>query len=158
MKLNTIVLPLLAALVICVSVSAEETKAGADHGHAHPKKEAGPNGGRVLTAVTPRAEFFVTAERKVQITFIGEDGKAVAPAGQVVTVTTGDRAKPTKLSFTRVGDTLLSDAALPAGDDLPTVVQIKVTPDAKSVVARFNLNLSLCSGCSKAEYACTCAH
>jgi hypothetical protein len=89
---------------------------------------------------------------------VGEDGKAVAAADQVVTVTAGDRAAPTKLTFTKIGNVLLSDAVLPAGNDFPTVVQIKITPDAKPVHARFNLNMSVCGECKNAEYACTCGH
>jgi hypothetical protein len=125
---------------------------------AHGKNVAGPNGGRLITAVSPHAEFLVTAERRVQITFIGEDGKAVAPAGQSVVVTAGERSAPTKLTFKEVGGILLSDQTLPEGNNFPAVVQIKTTPDAKAVAARFNVNLSICSGCSKAEYACTCGH
>lgn len=126
--------------------------------NAHEKNETGPNKGRLITSVTPHAEFFVTKERKVQITFVGEDGKTVAPADQVVTVTAGDRAAPTKLTFTKTGNVLLSDAVLPAGNDFPTVVQIKATPEAKPVYARFNLNMSVCGECNNAEYACTCGH
>jgi hypothetical protein len=126
--------------------------------HAHEKIAAGPNKGRLLTIVEPHAEFFVTAERKVQITFVGEDGKPVAPADQVVLVTAGDRSAPTKLTFTKTGNVLLSDTALPAGNDFPTVVQIKITPDAKPVYARFNLNMSVCGECKNAEYACICGH
>jgi hypothetical protein len=125
---------------------------------AHEKISAGPNRGRLLTAFTPAAEFFVTPERKVQITFVGADGKAVAPAGQVVVVTTGQRSAPTRLSFTQAGNVLLSDAALPDGNGFPTVVQIKTTPEAKPVAARFNLNTTVCGGCKNAEYACVCGH
>jgi hypothetical protein len=125
---------------------------------AHEKNVAGPNGGRLITEVEPRAEFFVTAEGKVQITFIGEDGKAVAPAGQIVIVTAGERSAPTRLTFNQVGGVLLSEGTLPKGNSFPAVVQIKATPEAKAVAARFNVNLSICSGCSKPEYACTCGH
>jgi hypothetical protein len=125
---------------------------------AHETITAGPNRGRMLTKIKPPAEFLVTAERKVQITFIGADGKPVAPADQVVTVTTGNRAAPTTLKFTKTGNSLISDAVLPEGNDFPTVVQIKATPEAKASVARFNLNTSNCPGCKNAEYACTCGH
>jgi hypothetical protein len=125
--------------------------------HAAERK-AGPNGGRLLTNVQPNAEFLVTASRKVKITFIGADGKIVAPAEQVVTVTTGERSAPVKLSFVKNGDALISEQALPAGEDLPAVVQIKTTPDAKAAVEKFHLNLAICSGCKLAEYACTCDH
>ena len=62
------------------------------------------------------------------------------------------------LTFTKTGNVLLSDAPLPAGNDFPTVVQIKTTPEAKPVYARFNLNTSICGECQNAEYACVCGH
>lgn len=125
---------------------------------AHGKKEAGPNGGRILTKVDPHVEFFVTKERKIQFTFLDDHGKPVAPAGQTVTVTTGSRTAPTVLTFTRQGDVFLSDAVLPAGNNLPAVIQLKPGPDAAEVVVKFNINLATCGECSHAEYACTCDH
>lgn len=53
---------------------------------------------------------------------------------------------------------LISDKAVPEGNDLPTVVQIKATPDAKAVTEKFNLNLAQCPTCENKEYACTWAH
>ncbi|MES2707857.1 MAG: hypothetical protein V4726_14790 [Verrucomicrobiota bacterium] len=129
------------------------------HASAHePGAKAGPTGGKLLTGVEPHAEFLVTKDRKVEIRFIGEDNKVVAPAAQVVTVTLGDRSKPTKLAFTKDGDKLVSDKAIPEGSDLPTVVQIKTDAKAKAVNVKFNLNLSKCPTCSNLEYACTCEH
>ena len=130
----------------------------ANFASAHETITAGPNRGRMLTKSKPPAEFLVTAERKVQITFIGADGKPVAPADQVVTVTTGNRAAPTTLTFTKAGNSLLSDALIPEGNGFPTVVQIKATPKEKASVARFNLNTTTCPGCKNAEYACICGH
>jgi len=127
-------------------------------GHDHTKVEAGPNGGRLITNVDPDAEFLVTSDRKVKITFVGGDGKVIAPAEQVVTVTTGDRSAPVKLIFTKSGDGLISDGVVPEGNGLPVIVQIKASPDSKAEITKFNLNLSNCPGCQKAEYACTCAH
>ncbi len=127
-------------------------------GHSHEKKEAGPNGGRIITTVTPHAEFLVTPDRKVKITFLGEDGKVVPPSDQVVTVTTGERSAPVKLVFSKQGDSLISDGVIPEGSMFPTVIQIKATPDSETATARFNLNMANCPGCQKPEYACTCAH
>jgi hypothetical protein len=31
--------------------------------HTHEKRDAGPNGGRIIATAAPRAEFFVTADR-----------------------------------------------------------------------------------------------
>ena len=138
---------LLVPLVLSSNASAAETN-----------QVAGPNGGRIIATVTPRAEFFVTADRKVQITFLDDAGKAIAPAEQVVTVTTGDRAAPTKLTFTKTATALLSTASLPAGNDLPAVVQIKSAPTSPTITAKFTLDLNKCGECKLAEYACTCAH
>jgi len=46
--------------------------------------------------VDPKAEFFVTKDRKVQITFLDKEGKAIEPAAQVVTVTAGERSAPVR--------------------------------------------------------------
>lgn len=119
------------------------------------EKPAGPNHGRILNT-DPRAEFFVTADRKVQITFLDRNNQAVAPAGQVVTVTAGARSNPTTLKFTPSGNALVSDVALPAGENVPAVVQIKANPAARTSTDKFNVDLAKCPDCTKAEYACTC--
>jgi hypothetical protein len=151
MKLKSLILPLLAVAAVTLGVVTA-------HAHGDEKKVAGPNGGRILTTVEPRAEFFITADRKVQITFLDAAGKAVAPAEQIVTVTAGERSAPTKLTFAKAGNALVSTAAFPAGDDLPTVVQIKANAGAKTVTEKFNVDLSTCSKCKLAEYACICGH
>ncbi len=152
MKLQPSLLRILSCLTLAVLGAASATA------HGNKQKVAGPNGGRILTAVDPHAEFFVLPDRTVKITFLDGKNRAVAPAGQVVTVTSGDRAAPVRLTFTRVGDALVSSAALPAGKDLPTVVQIKANPAAKSVTEKFNVDLAKCPECKLGEYACTCAH
>lgn len=126
--------------------------------HDHDKAKAGPTGGRLIHEVEPHAEFFVNKDKKVEIRFVDDDNKVIAPDTQVVTVTMGERSAPTKLTFAREGDKLVSDKAIPSGNDLPTVVQIKVRPDAKSVTEKFNLNLEQCPTCKYKEYACTCDH
>lgn len=151
MKTNSLAFRLLALLVLACSAATAQA-------HDDKKKTAGPNGGRIVAGLEPRAEFFVTADRKVQITFLDQAGKAVAPAGQVVTMTTGDRAAPTKLTFVKTGNALVSTAALPPGNNLPAVVQIKANPSAKTVTEKFNVDLSKCGECKLAEYACICAH
>ncbi len=122
------------------------------------EKIKAPNGGRIIDAVEPHAEFLITKDKKVEVRFLDDAGKVIAPAAQTVTVTMGDRAAPTKLAFTNDGDKLVSDKVIPEGKELPVVVQIKVTPEAKSVTEKFNLNLADCPTCEHAEYACTCAH
>lgn len=157
MKTKSLILTIIAALALSLPATAAEKKHDPSD-HTHEKKVAGPNGGRIIATVTPRAEFFVTADRKIQITFLDQAGKAIAPADQIVTVTTGDRSAPKTLTFAKSGNTLLSTAALPAGNDLPTVVQIKAGATGKTITAKFNVDLSKCGECKLAEYACTCAH
>ena len=109
----------------------------------------------MLNHPDPRAEFFVTADRKVQITFLDNQGQPISPAGQTVVVTSGRRSAPTQLTFSQVGDVLLSDVAVPAGRRVPTVVQI-TSPEGKTAIERLNVNLTVCSGCDNPEYACIC--
>ena len=122
------------------------------------EKMKAPNGGRIIDTIEPHAEFVINADKKIEIRFLDAEGKVIAPAAQVVTVTMGDRANPTKLAFAKEGDKLVSDKTIPEGKELPVVVQIKTTPDAKSVSAKFSLNLAKCPTCVHLEYACTCDH
>ncbi len=122
------------------------------------EKIKAPNGGRIIEAVQPHAEFLITKDKKIEIRFLADDGKVIAPAAQVVTVTMGDRSAPTKLAFAKDGDKLVSDKTIPDGKELPVVLQIKVTPESKAVSEKFNLNLATCPTCSNPEYACSCDH
>lgn len=117
-----------------------------------------PNQGRIIEAVEPHAEFLVTKEQKIEIRFLDDAGKVIAPAEQVITVTMGDRSAPTKLTFAKDGDKFVSDKTIPEGKNLPVVLQIKTTADAKAVTDKFNLNLSGCPSCDNQEYACACDH
>ncbi len=143
-------------------IAEEKGHEGHDHAEhseeAHQEAMAGPNGGKVIQVVEPHLEFFVTKDRKVQITALDKDGKAVPIAEQSVKVTGGDRSNPTRMTFAKEGEVLVSDIAFPEGNDFPVVVQIKVTPDAKTVIEKFNLNLNDCPTCKHQEYACTCDH
>ena len=151
MKTQSILTRFIAIVIAGLSVTTLQA-------HNDKKKVAGPNGGRIIAAIEPRAEFFVTPDRKVQITFLDQAGKVVPPAEQVVIVTAGERMSPTSLTFTKSGKTLVSNAALPKGDEIPAVVQIKTSASAKPVTEKFNVDLSKCGECKLAEYACICAH
>lgn len=118
----------------------------------------GPNGGKLLKEVTPNIEFLVTTEKKVELRFIDADHKIVAPGEQQINMIIGDRAAPTKIAFIKDGDKLVSDKAVPAGNDLPTVIQIRSKAGEKPVNVKFALNLEKCPSCSNQEYNCTCDH
>jgi hypothetical protein len=122
------------------------------------EKIKAPNGGRIIAAVEPHAEFLLTKDKKIEIRFLDDAGKVIAPAAQTASVVMGDRAAPTKLAFTLDGDKLISDKAVAEGDHLPVVLTLKTTPDAKAITAKFNLNLSTCPECKLTEYACACDH
>lgn len=137
---------------------------GEDHDHAHGDHEhhepqvAGPNLGRVLESEDPRVEFFVTADRHVQVTRLDEKIEAIPLGGLEVTVIGGDRTNPTRMKFAKKGEVLLSDIPFPEGNDFPVVVQIKGSAGGETITEKFNLNLADCPTCDSKEYACTCEH
>ena len=121
------------------------------------KPAAGPNGGRILAAEPSAVEFFVTADRKVALTFLDAAGKPAAPGTQVAAVTAEPAAGKVALTLERSPHGYVSTAPLPAGEPYRVVVQIRPAPDATPKNFRLDLNLSLCGECRHAEYACTCA-
>jgi hypothetical protein len=151
--MKSIALQFLAALALSVpTLAADKVE------HKHEKGKAGPNGGRLITAVEPHLEFLVTKDRKVEITALTDDLKPAKLGGQVIAVTAGDRSKPTKLEFREAGGKLVSSNALPDGNDYPVSVSIKPDSGAKAVYEKFNLNLEKCPTCKYLEYACACDH
>ena len=167
MKLKYILPIATSAIAFMATPFASAENHGDDHtgddheehaDHAAAKKIAGPNGGRILMEAEPHLEFFVTKDRKVKITAVDDQGKAIALGEQSVDLIGGDRKNPIKMKFTKEGDSLVSDKAFPEGNDFPVVVSIKTSPDAKKVRAKFNLNLADCPSCDYLEYACTCDH
>ncbi len=144
-----IAFPTLSILLLILSVSTVI---------AHGEKAPGPNGGRLLTVVTPHAEFFVTPDRHVQITFVDDALQPVPLTDQSVILTAGSRTAPTTLNFVRDGEVLRSDRPLPPGQNFPAVVQLKTAANAQTAVARFNVNFSTCPECDYPEYACICDH
>lgn len=152
MKLKSLLTIAAIALGFACTAGAAEDK------HDHGKTKVGPTNGRLLTAVEPHVEFLVNKDKKVEIRFVDDDNKVVAAGAQVITATLGERANPTKLVFTKDGDKLISDKAVPEGNDYPVSVQIKTDAKAKTVIEKFNLNLSKCPTCKFQEYNCTCEH
>lgn len=128
------------------------------HGHHHEEKTAGPNGGRIVRAVEPRFELLVREDRKIQITFLNNENKPITPEGQVFTAITGKRSNPTNMMFEVHEGILLSDKALPEGNNLPMILNIKNTAEGAIHRERFILNLGECPSCDYKEYACVCGH
>lgn len=136
-------------------------KAGGDHehdeAHVHAKKEAGPNGGRIIESTEPHCEFYVTADRMVQISFLDDAGNLVKPPYSV-TLIGGSRGHPTRLSFEIENDVLVSNQPLPEADIIPVVVQFEDLTSAKKLRERFNVRFDDCPTCEYKEYACICDH
>ena len=120
---------------------------------------AGPKGGRLLDTAPHRAEFFVTKDRTVEVTFYDAALKPIAPGTQVVTITAEPKSGRTPVDLTKTATGFVSNAALPAAaEPYRIVVQIRAQPDARPQNFRIDLSLEFCGECKKAEYACTCAH
>lgn len=163
MKITSVTLTAMALLTPYL-FAEQKGHEGHDHddhsekAHDHVKGMAGPNEGRILTSTEPHVEFFITPERKVMITFIDGNGKALPLDGQTVSAIGGDRAAPTRMIFAKDGESLVSDKPLPEGKLVPIVLQIKTAPDADNVTEKFNVDFSDCPTCEHTEYACTCGH
>jgi hypothetical protein len=172
MKNAQTILAVTAALLFAAGCTESGHEHGDDHGHDHPhphthdhgdghahtheKKTPGPNGGRIVETVEPHLEFLVMEDRKIQITALDANSKAVPVGGQIVTLTGGDRANPVYLAFAKQGNVLVSDKAMPEGDKLPVILNIQATPDAAPVVEKFVLDMGKCPECDLKEYACIC--
>jgi hypothetical protein len=120
------------------------------------KTAAGPKGGRLLPATPHAAEFLVTPERRVELTFYDASLQPLAPAQQVVTVIAEPASGRTVLELEKTATAFLSQAPLPTGEPYRIVVQIRPTPGATPQNFHLDLNLATCGECKRAEYACTC--
>ena len=149
MKTNIRILTV--AVALCAGLFT--TVAADKHDH-----KATPKGGRLLEKTEPHAEFVVEKDRTVTINFYNHDMKPVAATTQNVTVIADAKSGKATLAFEMKGDVLVSKTKLPEGDGYNVVVQFKQTAEAKPVNLRFTLDMSLCGGCKRAEYGCTCGH
>lgn len=126
---------------------------------AAEKSVAGPKGGRLLATAPHAVEFFVTKDRKVEVTFYDAHQKVVAPGERVVTVTAEPKSGRTPVALVPSETGFVSTAPLPApGEVYRVVVQIRDSATARPQNYRLDLNLGQCGECKYAEYACACAH
>ena len=125
--------------------------------HASEKIVGGPKGGRLLEADGQKAEFFVTEDRRVEITFYDASLQPMAPASQAVAVIAEPKSGRTKLELEKTAAGYVSKTPLPEGDPYRVVVQLRATPESKLQNFRIDLNTETCGECKRAEYACTCS-
>ena len=126
--------------------------------YVHAEVKPGPKGGQLLETKPLRAEFFINAEKKAEITFYDEALQPVAPADQIVVVNAEPKSGRQILETEKTATGFVTKTALPEGEVYRLVVQVKETPSAKSENFRLQFNLSNCAECSRPEYACTCGH
>jgi hypothetical protein len=118
---------------------------------------AGPKGGRLLAAEPHQAEFFVTADRKVEITFYDAALTPVAPGEQTVTLFAEPATGRVQLPLQPTPTGFVSTTPLPvSAAPYRIVVQTRAAPVAKPKNFRIDLELATCAECGHAEYACTC--
>lgn len=120
------------------------------------KVSGGPRGGRLLDASPLKAEFFVNADRKVEVTFLDASFHPIAPDTQAVAVIAEPATGRLSLDMVRTATGFVAKGALPAGEPYRVVVQLRAISDAKPQNFRLDLNLATCGQCQHAEYACIC--
>lgn len=158
----TIMKKLIPILALALLPAHADEKAATKEKHeheegAHEHKIDAPNGGRILHEVEPHAEFFITKERKIQITFVDDNGKAIED-GATLRAIGGKLSAPTRFTFKKTKHGLISDQKLPDGKLVPVILMFKDGEGNKVPNIRFNVDLNDCPTCDFLEYACTCDH
>jgi len=113
-------------------------------GLTHEAVTIGPNGGRVLyvdSSATPNVEVIVNKEGHAEISLLDKDRKPITLTGQSLSVTAGPRAEAKKLPAEKQGTKFITDK-VPDGAPYTMVLQLKETPDAKSITLRLNFDLT----------------
>lgn len=153
---DLIVAAIIAALFLHSSGSIIRDARGDMRNAQENKIEDNSKGGRLLEKTEPKAEFFLEKDHTATITFYDAALKPVPAAAQSVTVIADANGWKKTVEFEKKGDVLVSKTKLPEGDGYNLVVQFKPTAEAKPQNFRFKLETHTCSGCQRAEYACTC--
>ena len=144
MKLKSLVFAV-AALSSVVSLAAAEKVVG------------GPKGGRLLEIGSQKAEFFVTKDRKAEVTFYDAGLKPAALGAQVVAITAEPKSGRKAVELEKTANGYISKTALPeSAEPYRVVVQLREKADASPKNYRIDLDLAVCGDCKRGEYACTC--
>ncbi|MBW7908520.1 MAG: hypothetical protein H3C50_06325 [Kiritimatiellae bacterium] len=113
-------------------------------------------GGRLLEGGEVHAEFFVTADRHVELRFLDEAHKVEAVGDRVAVCIAATESGKTNLQFEARGDVLVSTTPLPEGDGYTVIIQIARAPGEKPRNFRIVYHSELCGACERPEYACLC--
>jgi hypothetical protein len=128
----------------------------APFGFSHSGVEIGPNGGRILElSKNETLHGEVTVKNgKFHLALLDKAMKPLPAGEQVVTVTSGDRAKPEKLEVAKAGEHYVFPL-VKSGQWV--IVQIRENTKGKPVTARFEYDPAECGGCKNPEWLCKCA-
>lgn len=123
---------------------------------AHNNVEFGPNGGRILEFSKNESMHgeVLFKENQFHIALLDKDMKPIAITDQELTATSGDRAKPEKLTVEKKGTQFLVPA-VKAGDWI--IFQFRENAKAKPVTARLQYDLTICGTCKEPEWMCKCS-
>lgn len=116
----------------------------------------GPKGGRLLEAEGIKAEFFVEKDHSVNLTFYNDKLEKIPVTTETATMIAETTSGKKKIEFNNKNGELFSNEPLPEGHGYNVVVQIKNDENSKTKNFRIPFEMSICGGCKKAEYACTC--
>lgn len=128
--------------------------AGPGHDHSSPTTELR---GRFLEQNGLRFDFVLLDDQRVRVVALDDHKQPAAPPAFELQLSGGDRQKPFHLTFVRDETGWTSQDPVPAGDMLPVVLRV-AREGVPPVFFRIALDRRPCSGCSRLEYACTCAH
>lgn len=135
---------------LCVLNAAEPVKPAAEP--AKPAAAAQP--GRRLEAPGIRADFLIRPDRKATVTIIDAAGKPVLLGEHTVILKVDGKdvaLEPEPNSF-------ITKEPLTAKELTPIIIQIRASAAGKPANFRLTLDTSLCGGCKRPEYGCTCDH
>lgn len=124
---------------------------------AHGGVELGPNGGRILEFSkdeTMHGEV-IAKDGKFHVALLDKDMKPVAVADQTLTVTAGDRDKPTKVEVSKADGKFV--VPMQKGESYWVIFQYKASAKAKPITARLHYNAEICEECKAQEWLCKCA-
>ena len=122
---------------------------------AHGEVEVGPNGGRILEFSkneTMHGEVTLK-DGKFHVALLDKDMKPVALEAQELTATSGDKAKPEKLTVEKK-DGKFVVPTVKEGEWI--IFQFRAAAKAKPVTARLQYDTHACGECKKPEWLCVC--
>ena len=130
--------------------------AGQQSARAHSDAKIGPNGGRVLEFSKDQSLHGEVIEKDgmFHIALLDKNMKPVAVEKQTLAATTGDRAKPEKLTVEIKDGKFV--VPMQKGGDHWTIFQFRDTADAKPVTARLHYIAKACADCDKPDWLCAC--